>query len=410
MRTVIIAATVLTPILISPVAGAGGNGLPNENPRDLALAQSAVANQTGSEAIFLNTAALAGQLGFDASIGGELLFNRTDWSAPGLGSASLVPQTNTPPTAAIGYGTRLSNGFGLGFGAGVGVAGGGSIVWPNGWAGQESIQSVKQQVFQFGLGGAIQPVPYLKLGASLLRYQEVEELHQSLNFLDHFGDAGIALSGGATTFGVAAEFRVPNVPLTIGATYKHTADITLKGDAHFTAVPIGFQTAIHDQGITENVTVPSEFYIGAAFEVLPNLKVTGAYSFEHWTVYKSDTFIGDDGFMAVVPRDYHNAYVLRLGGEWEKLPFLPGLTARAGILRSMSPQPSETISPSLTDGNSTALSIGAGYNVMPELRIDLGYQHAIFDSVTATGPEAFPGTYKTSVDLISLGANYRFGR
>jgi len=79
-------------------------------------------------------------------------------------------------------------------------------------------------------------------------------------------------------------------------------------------------------------------------------------------------------------------------------------------LRSMSSQPSDTVSPSLTDGESTAVSAGAGYNFNPDLRVDLGSQFAFFDKVTASGTEAFPGSYKTTVQLVSLGVNWRFGR
>ena len=44
---------------------------------------------------------------------------------------------------------------------------------------------------------------------------------------------------------------------------------------------------------------------------------------------------------------------------------------------------------------------------MSALRVDLGWQHAFFDDVTASGTEALPGTYKTQVDLFSLGVNWR---
>lgn len=403
MRTLIIAATILVPA----AAAAGGYVIPNETPRDLGLSQAAVADQTGAEAIFLNTAALAGQDGFDATAAGELLVNRTDWSDPSLGSASLITQANTPPTAAISYGAKLSNGMAWGAGVGVGVPAGGSLKWPNGWAGQEAIQSVSQMVFAIGGGAAFQPLPFLKLGASYLRFQAVEELHQSINYLDHYGDAGLAMSGGANGFGLAAEVKIPTIPLKIGVTYSHSADLMLEGDAHFTAVPVAFQTLLHDQGVTEKLTIPNVLFVGAAYEVKPNLKVMAAYDFERWSTYKSDTFVGADGFTVSVDRNYNNAHVFRLAGEWVKLPFLPALTARAGVLRSLSSQPTDTLSPSLTDGNSTAVSLGAGYNVTPGLRVDLGYQHAFFDDVTATGSEAFPGTYKTQVDLVSLGVNWR---
>jgi long-chain fatty acid transport protein len=102
--------------------------------------------------------------------------------------------------------------------------------------------------------------------------------------------------------------------------------------------------------------------------------------------------------------------VFRLGGEWTRASFLPMLALRAGVLRSMSSQPSDTVSPSLTDGESTAFSLGAGLHVGRDYRVDLGAQFAFFDKVTATGDEAFPGSYKTTVQLVSLGINYRFGR
>src|SRR3954471_22390602 len=245
MRTLTIAAILTVPA----AAFAGGYGIPSASPRDLALSQAAVADQSGAEAVFLNTAGLAGQDGVNVSIGGELLFNQTEWSE-GDASAKLSG-TSTPPTAAVAYGDKLPNGMAWGAGVAMGVAGGGTLDWPTGWAGQEYIQSVKQQVFQFGVGAAIRPLPYLKVGASYLRYQGNEELHQSLNYLDHYGDAALALSGGGNTFGVAAEFTVPDVPLKFGVTYKHSADVTLTGDAHFIAVPPAYQTTLHDQGVSE---------------------------------------------------------------------------------------------------------------------------------------------------------------
>ena len=403
MRSLIIATTVLAP----SAAFAGGYILPNESPRELALSQAAVADTNSADALFINTAGLAGQDGLDVAVGGELLLNHTDWSDPTLGKASINTKNNTPPTAAVSYGNHLENGMGWGAAIGVNVPAGGSLYWPKGWQGQEYIQSVNQQVFAIGAGAAIQPLPFLKLGASYLRFQATEELHQSINFLDHYGDAGLGMSGGSNGFSVDAEVAVPQAPLKFGFRYSHAQQFDLSGHAHFTDVPTAFQTLLHDQTVTENLIIPDVFWAGASYEVMPKLTVMAAFDFERWSPYKADNFVGSGGFTVTVPRNYNNAYVFRVAGEWENTPFLPGLTLRAGLLRSQSKQPTTTISPSLTDGDSTAFSLGAGYNVLETLRIDLGYQHAFFDSVTASGPDAFPGTYKTNVDLISLGVNWR---
>jgi long-chain fatty acid transport protein len=384
--------------LAPATASAGGYVIPNENARELALSQSAVAN--------LNTAALAGPEGLAITASGEILVNRTTWRDDDLGSASIIPQYNTPPNAAISFGSHIGEGMAWGVGAGITVPAGGALVWPDGWQGQEFIQSVKQQVFMFGVGGAFQPLPGLKIGASYLRYQATEELHQSLNFLDHVGDGGIAMSGGANSFGLAIEVEVPQTPLTLGVNYQHSGTLHIKGDAHFEGVPATFSPLIHDQSVTEVLPVPNVLTAGAAYAIQPNLTVTGAYTFERWSKYTDDTFVGSDGFTVVVPRNYNNAHVYRVGVEWQVGAF-PAITVRGGGLRSISDQPTDTLSPSLTDGNSWAYSIGAGWNILPALRVDFGYQHAIFDKVTATGTEAFPGEYQTHVDLFSLGVNWR---
>jgi long-chain fatty acid transport protein len=403
MRTSIIAATILVPA----AAHAGGYLIPSAAPREVALGQAAVADQTGAEAVFLNTAGLAGQEGIAIGVAGEYLSNRTDWSDPDLGSASLEGQVNTPVGAALSIGGKLSNGMGWGVGLGFGVPAGGSLVWPDGWQGRESIQSVKQQVFAFGGGFALQPAPYLKLGVNFVRFQAAEELHQSLNYLDHYGDAGLSMSGGGNGFGFGAELKIPTVPLTIGATYNHLAEIPLEGEVHFEAVPPAFSALLHDQAVTGKILIPHVFVIGAAYEVIPNFKLMGNYEFENWSVYTDDTFVGESGFTVEVRRNYNDAHVIRGAAEYQKLPFAPALTLRGGVLRSISDQPRDTLSPSLTDASSWAVSAGAGYNVSPTLRLDLGYQHAFFDEVTAEGMEAFPGTYKTQVDIISLGVHWR---
>ena len=403
MRSFVFTVTILAPSAVL----AGGYVLPNESPRELALSQSAVANQNSSDALFMNTAALAGQDGLSVSVGVEALLNHTDWSDPTLGSSSINTKFNTPPTATVGYGAKLDNGMAWGAAIGLNVPAGGSLYWPNGWQGQEYIRTVSQEVFGMGIGAAFQPLPFLKIGAAYLRFQAQEELHQGINFLDHYGDAGLAMSGGSNGFLVATEITVPTIPLKFGFTYSHAQDFDLTGNAHFTEVPLAFQALLHDQDVKEKLLIPDLFYASAAYEVIPNLKVMAAWNFERWSPYKEDKFEGASGFTVTVPRNYNNAYVYRIGGEWEHVPFLTALTLRVGALRSISDQPKDTVSPSLTDGDSTAFSLGAGFNVAPDLRIDVGYQHAFFDSVTASGADALPGTYKTQVDLISVGLQWR---
>lgn len=403
MRNLIITATILVPT----AASAGGYLVPSMNPRDLALGGVAVADQTGPEATFLNTADLSSQEGLGIGVAGAVANNRTDWSDSTLGSASLSANS-TPPAVAISYGEKLPFDQAWGIGIGFGVPGGGTLSWPDNWVGQEAVRSVKTQVFGFGGGAAFQLLPYFRFGLNYTRYQATEEIHQALNFLDQIGDAGIGLAGGGNSIGVSTEILPPKVPLKIGITYQHSSTIGLTGHVHFSDVPPAFQPMLHDQTLSENFLMPDLVRAGVAYEAMPGLRVMGSYSFEHWSQYKTDDFVGDGGFSAVVQRNYNNVHTIGVAGEWVHMPFLPQLTARVGVTRNVgSDQPTDTVAPSLTDASRWTLSIGAGYDILPRLRLDVGFQHQMLDSVTATGADAFPGTYKTAVDFVSVGLNWR---
>ena len=397
--------------LAPAVAFAGGYAIPNENPRDLALCQSTVAAQNGPEAAHTNPSALAGQQGLAVMASGEMIYNRTSWSDPTLGQASLQPKANYPPQAAVAYGNKLPNGMPYGVGISFLLPAGGALIWPTGWAGAHRIQTVDQKVYLTELGAAIQPHPLLKLGVSGLWYRFVETLSQQITVPNAPSTATLGMAGNAYSFGVSGELHAPNdIPLTLGVAYRHQAPFTMHGSAHFESVPVQFASTLQDQSVSERLTVPNDLYVGLAYGVTPNLKLMGSWNLERWVVYRSDTFVGDKGLTIEVPRNYKNAWVYRFGAEYEKAPFLPALTLRVGLLRSISEQPTETISPSLTDANSWAFSVGAGYDVITNLRVDLGYQYAFFDTVTASGIEAFPGSYDTHVHLLSVGVSYRFDK
>jgi len=396
-------------LLLAPAAAlAGGYAIPNESARDLALAQANLAAQNGPEAAHFNPAGLAGQRGLAVTANVELLANMTHWSDPTLGSASLDKHQNFPPELAASYGNTLPNGMPYGVGVSTMLPGGGSLPWPGNWPGSARIQNVDQKVWLSQLSAGIQPHPMFKFGASLLYYRVTEELQQQIPFGSTTGSAQLGLSGGAFTYEVAGEFHVPNgIPLTIAVDYKHQAPLTLNGNAHFSDVPTTFSQQLQDQGATEHITAPNIIFVGAAYDVNENLKLMGAWNLERWKSYVSDTYVGDKGLVISVPRNYNNAWIYRFGAEYIKPSFLPALTLRAGVLRSISEQPTDTISPTLTDGNSWALSVGAGYEFIRGLRADIAYHYAFFDKVTATGIEAFPGTYDTHAHLLAAGLTWR---
>ena len=299
-------------LLLAPTAAlAGGYAIPNENARDLALAQGNVAAQTGPEAAHFNPAALAGQKGLAISASLEMLYNRTTWSDPSLGTASLQPHASLPPQAAVSYGNTLPNGMPYGVGLSLMLPGGGALNWPAGWPGSARIQTVDQKVWLSQLSAGIQLHPLFSFGASLLYYQVQEKLQQQIPLVTSEASAQLGLAGGAPTFEVAGQFRAPDdVPFTLAVDYKHQAPLELTGHAHFDNVAPSFAAQLQDQEATEHVTVPNILYVGAAYDLNDNLKLMGSWNLERWKVYGSDTYRGSKGLVISVPRNYNNAWII----------------------------------------------------------------------------------------------------
>jgi long-chain fatty acid transport protein len=400
----------LASVLLWPSAAlAAGYSLPTQNPRDLALAQAAVAAQEGPAAVLANLAALAGPQGLAVFGAGQLIDNRTRWTDPTLGSSRTKDHPAWPPSLALSYGGMLPGERPYGVGLGLLLMGGGSMFWPEGWAGATRIAYVDQRSFQARGGGAVEVAKGLRLGAAAVFYRMTEELVQDVNYLSSVGRAQVGLAGNAWAYALSAQLDAPFAPVSLGVDYRHKGNMTLKGKAHFTGVPPAYQPSLQDQGARQDTTVPNELYLGLAWRVTPRLAVMGAWSLERWVVYGEDRFVGDKGFTVTVPRDYRNGWVWRAGAEYQAPAWAPALALRAGIQRSISDQPSATLSPTLSDASSWGFCLGAGYQLTPGLRADLGYMLAILDRVTASGLEAFPGSYTTTAHFLSVGVTWRSG-
>jgi long-subunit fatty acid transport protein len=98
---------------------------------------------------------------------------------------------------------------------------------------------------------------------------------------------------------------------------------------------------------------------------------------------------------------------LRLGVDWATPK--PGLSARAGFIFDQNPAPSETLAPSLPDGNRLDFALGLGYR-WSWLKADVGYLLVYFLPAEATtGREGPEGTYRSLAQLFGLTLSALFG-
>jgi long-chain fatty acid transport protein len=406
MRKFLLAAAVLAPA----AAFANGYHLPISNPRDLAFGGSGTpAIQNDAAAVLANPAALAGLQGFSVNGSLELITLKSKWSDPTgsvPGDVTTRDKAAWPPAAYIAYGDKLG-GFPVAAGAGFTVVGGGLFYWPTNWPGRSQIVTVDRKTFNVDLVAAIQLHPMVKIGAGAFYVNTQEKLQQKIPF-GALGDGDVQLgaAGGAFSFQAALEVQ-PIEGLRIAVDYRHKAHQTLEGDAHFGQIPTTFQDQLRDQKAKHALVWPNIFNAGASYQVTPDLLVNVGYVFVRWIVYRDDLFIGDQGLTVMVEHDYKNGFGFSAGAEY-RLPFLPVLTVRGGVERIRSPQRPETIHPAIPDASSTSLCFGLGITPASNLDVNVGYKLALLDTITSSGTEAFPGTYKTTAHFISAGVSYRF--
>ena len=405
MKTLVAAA-----ILLPATAFAGGYAVPNTNARDLSLAGSAVAAQNDATAAYVNPAALAGLEGLSVVANGTIIDFRSAWTAPGGASSNHVDMTRKgafPPSLFASYGGKAGD-TGWGVGAGFNIPFGGNVYWPAEWPGNQSILTVNRRGYAVYLTGGVQPLKQVKVGGGLVYYRTTEDLSLAENFLVQEGRAEIGTAGGKLSWQASIELTpFADVPFTLGLDYKHKADQILNGTAHFTNVPGALLPNALDQDVRHDLTIPNLFNVGAAFRVLPNLLLTAAFTLDRFIVYKRDVFAGNLGTTVIVNHDFTNGETYRAGAELTEL--IPHLTVRAGILRDIAPSRPSTFHPAIPDSDVTAASIGLGYAFSPDLELNGTFFHAFYDTLTTTADAAFPGTYDTRANIVTLGIVWHMG-
>jgi len=400
MRTNILALV----LAVLPAASlANGYSIPNVNPRDLGLSGSAVAAQRDAAAVFANPAALARlDEGLQVAAVAAALDIGMTWNAPvGPADASTKLHLAPPGGAFVAYGTTI-RGNRAGFGAGFITPFGGNVYWDEGWQGRFRVTTVDRKVYGMYLNGAFQAGPYLRLGGGLVYYRTTEYLRQGVDFTGREGWVEVSASGGAPSFQVALEAQ-PVEAVRLAFTYKHQGVQNLKGDAAFHGVPDEIRPSLPDQSVRHSLTIPSVLDVAAAWQARPDLLVTFTYSFDRYSVYHEDRFVGSAGTEVLVPRNYGDGYTLRAGAEYR---LSPAIELRAGAERDVSGMKSSTFSPSLPDASSWAGAVGATWRVRPNMTLDAAFFMAVMDRVTASG-SAFAGTYDIRAEIFSLGLTWR---
>jgi long-chain fatty acid transport protein len=195
--------------------------------------------------------------------------------------------------------------------------------------------------------------------------------------------------------------------LRVGFTWHSGVTAELKGDAirlPTAGLPYSGKASL-DLNLPDTMALGFHYVISDAFTVNLDLDQT------MWSDYDKLEFKDSGGsIIRTINKDYDDVLAIRVGGQYK---LNEKWTLRAGFHTEPTPVIEETFDPRLPDADATSITIGAGYDV-GSYAINFAYMALSKDDRTVDTDEPSPllpifdGEYKSSVDLISVDAIFRF--
>jgi len=212
-----------------------------------------------------------------------------------------------------------------------------------------------------------------------------------------FADVLFDVSGNGWGFHVGAIVKATD-KLSFGARYLSQVKINYTGNATFTPVSTGITLAagnpfgvpagtpldailaaaflpdslLSNQSASTTITMPWQVVAGVAYKALDNLTVLFDWQHTDWSSFQTLALNLKIAPSISSAESYGNTDCFRVGVDWQATNTL---AIRLGALRHNGASPDQSVTPLLPEGNRVEGTIGVGVKLMPQLRLDLGYQY-----------------------------------
>jgi long-chain fatty acid transport protein len=299
----------------------------------------------------------------------------------------------------------------------------------------------RTQRIYFAANLAVKPFPWLEIGGGL------SFLAGTRATLDVAGDIDAAdPNHSALRHQVDADLgsiRYPQVGVRVlaadnlrfGAVYRGQFHLDIDIDANVRATYIGLPLTSTITTSEIDAFLPQQIAFGASWDPRPDVTVDLDVTWVNWSAYEppvtrvtADTKIIGTGVppglipdkaapIEVVPANFHDRFVPRIGAEW-RLPLGPKelghkLALRAGYSYEKTPIPEQRGVTNYVDGDRHALSAGLGlvmHHVLDELpgdlRFDVHAQLSILPERTThkDDPSDLVGSYTQRGTILAIGS------
>jgi long-chain fatty acid transport protein len=382
----------------------GGYQLNEQGARAVGMGGAFVARASDPSAIYFNPAGLTALEGINLLGGASLVIPSNTFrgldpirsTEISTKSQAFVPinfygtyQINEDIVVGLG----VYNPFGLG------------TEWPDLWgfnsdAGiyQGSMYAVKSDLqtwyFNPSVGYKINDQISVGLGVSYV-YGSAKLSRKISTGPSTYGDVSLDGTGSGFNLNFGAIYK-PFDKLSLGLSYRILTKIEFSGS---------YLTPSETYACKTTLPMPGNFYIGAAYELTPDLIFEGDLQYVQWSAYHSLSIeLAPGGLQTPQIKNWDDGVILRGGLEYT---YDPKITIRGGLVLDLSPQPPSRTEPMLPDGDRVDISLGGSYNINKDIYIDAAYMLVLFMERNAK-ISALPGIYNSNAYIVSINAGYRF--
>ena len=414
--------------LVPLISFAGGFQIPQQGIKATGLGGAFVGVCTDPSSVFYNPGGICNLYGQNFIIGGVGLFPYVSILTPDNvntnGNAAVFTPIEVYYTGQIcknlWAGMSINNQFGA------------AASYPNNWEGMYIVQSIKLQTFMFQPTLAYKICDKLSIGAGFVytlgTFGGTKAIPVSSSSASN-GEVTLNGTGHAFGYNIGAFSKIFEKKadsssnswgeaITLGLSYRSGLPFMVpNGTANFSDMPASLASQFpSSEGVSTNVNLPGVLTAGIAVKLSKgnmDYMITYEYCRTFWSCYDSLHFSFADPNTPYSSNMYGwtNSDAQRLGVE---VTCKKKLSFRAGVYMDNTPEPNNSVTPEVVDGNEIGFSLGASYKFNCGLSVDVAYLESDFTRTgTSWDAEGWgnsqTGTYISYhriVNIFGLGVNY----
>jgi long-chain fatty acid transport protein len=201
----------------------------------------------------------------------------------------------------------------------------------------------------------------------------------------------------------------------IGLSYRSRTKLRVEGDADFTvpdsASALTAGGTFTDSDVAGDLTLPETVSVSVNHDINEKFAIMGDVVWTAWAQFKELRFEFDNPAQpdSVTPENWNDVFFYSVGATYKPTD---NWVLRGGDAYDESPVDDNFRTPRIPDQDRYWIALGADYEWNDRLKFSAGYTHIFVDdaSLDQTGASSgtLQGEYDSSIDILTLGATFRF--